>query len=126
MGHEPNNLPPAIDTEVLFRRSMGKIAFAMALLDELEATGNHHVETIQTLAANDDAEATAEAAHSLKGAAAIIGAESLRSLAAEIEAVAETDDLERAASLIEDLRGEMARCLTQIPEIRGPATVQSV
>lgn len=107
--------PPAIDVEVLLNHSMGNVEFAMALLTELETSGLQYVEKIESSAASGDAGATGEAAHSLKGAAAIIGAESLRSLAARIEAVGESQDLAGVLPVIEELHREMARCLAQIP-----------
>jgi HPt (histidine-containing phosphotransfer) domain-containing protein len=115
------NATAAIDTEVLFTRCMGKVSLALVLLRELEASGMKQVERIdQHVAAADCAEA-AMAAHALRGAASIIGAESLRSLAAEIEAVGNAGDLESIPSLVNDLREQMRACLAQIPLIREQA-----
>ena len=69
---------PPIDSEVLFSRCMGNVSFAFTLLSELDANGKQQVDAIVRYVANDEPHAAAEVAHSLKGAAAIIGAEPLR------------------------------------------------
>ncbi|HUG68023.1 MAG TPA: Hpt domain-containing protein [Pirellulaceae bacterium] len=106
-----------IDTEALLKRCMGKVSFALMLLRELEASGMKHVERIDQHVAVADCAGAAMAAHALKGAASIIGAESLRSLAAEIEAVGNAGDLESIPALVNDLREQMRACLVQIPLI---------
>jgi HPt (histidine-containing phosphotransfer) domain-containing protein len=108
----------AINSDVLFKNCMGSVSFALTLLAELEASGIAQIETITKNAAAADWAATAEAAHSLKGAAGIIGAEPLQSLAAKIESTGKTADIESIAPLVEGLRQEMERCLVQIPVIR--------
>ena len=109
---------PSIDSKVLFSRCMGNVSFAFALLDELEANGMQQVESILIHAASDEPHAAAEAAHSLKGAAAIIGAEPLRGKAAEIEAAGHADETSQLLELVQDLRYEMDRCLTYLPILR--------
>jgi len=98
---------------------MGNVSFALALLEELEASGKQHVEAIVLHATSDEPHAVAEAAHSLKGAAAIIGAEPLRGKAAEIEAASHDGENSLLLDLVHDLRGEMDRCLTYIPILRS-------
>ena len=80
------NAAPPIDTQVLFSHCMGNVSFAFTLLNELEAIGKQQVDAIVLHAVSNEPYAVADAAHSLKGAAAIIGAERLREKAAEIEA----------------------------------------
>lgn len=108
----------AINLEMLFTNCMGSAPFALALLEELEASGMEHVRTIAKYALAEDCAATAEAAHSLKGAAGIIGAESLQSVAAAIESAGRSDDIDSVTQLVEVIRQEMERCLAQIPCIR--------
>lgn len=111
----------AIDTEVLLKRCMGKVSFALMLLRELEASGMKQVERIDQHVAAADCAGAAMAAHALKGAASIIGAESLRSVAAEIEAVGNAGEFESIPSLVNNLREQMRACLVQIPLIREQA-----
>ena len=109
---------PPIDSEVLSSHCMGNVSFALALLGELETSGKQHVDAIVLHATSDEPHAAAEAAHSLKGAAAIIGAEPLREKAAEIEAAGHDGETSLLFDMVHDLRGEMDRCLTYIPILR--------
>ena len=110
---------PPIDTEVLFSRCMGNVSFALTLLGELEANGKQQVDAIVRHIADNEPHAAAEAAHSMKGAAAIIGAEPLRGKAAEIEAGARDGDTSLLLDIVHDLRSEMDRCLAYIPTLRA-------
>lgn len=115
---EPNSLSAAIDTEAILNRCMGKRSFALLLLDEFRATAPQQERELTDSVASGDCIAVAEAAHALKGAAAIVAAEPLRMLALEVETAATNGDLEQVASLLDAMRYELARCLQQIPEIR--------
>lgn len=108
----------AINSEVLFSNCMGSASFALTLLEELESSGRRSVEAIAEHAAAANYAATAQAAHSIKGAAGIIGAEPLRSLAAKIELAGAAADVGSITRYIDDIRQEMERCLAQIPAIR--------
>ena len=116
--------PPPVDTEVLLSHCMGNISFALALLGELEANGKQQVDAIALHVAAGDPEAVAEAAHSLKGGAAIIGAEPLRELAAEVEAAGRAGEPSLLLDMVQDLRDEMDRCLTFIPILRAKAVAK--
>ncbi len=110
---------PPIDAEVLFARCMGNVSFALSLLGELEANGKQQVDAIVQQAADGQPRAAAEAAHSLKGAAAIIGAEPLRAKAAEIEAAGRDGEASLLAEMVHDVRSEMDRCLAYVPTLRA-------
>jgi Amt family ammonium transporter len=112
---------PPINTEVLLARCMGNVSFALVLLSELEANGRKQVEVIMEHAAKNEWEAAAEAAHSLKGAAAILGAEPLRAAAAEIEATARCGEVSRLTDIVHDMSSEMDRCMAYIPILRTAA-----
>lgn len=114
---------PAINAEALLENCLGSMAFALSLLAELELSGSQYVNLISKHANSSNWKATSESAHTLKGAAGIIGAESLRSLATQIEVAVEVGDVERIASLVNTLGEEMERCLAQIPTIRLQARV---
>ena len=117
---------PAIDTDALLTRCMGNMTFALSLLSELEANGMVYVETIAQHVASQKCAAAADAAHSLKGAAGILGAEPLRLLAAQIESAGHSNAMESITLLVEDLRQEMEKCLLQIPTIRSAPARQSI
>ena len=125
-GQQNSDLVPAIDTDALLSRCMGNMAFALSLLCELETNGMAYVETIAQHVAAKKCEAAADAAHSLKGAAGILGAEPLRFLAAEIESAGHLNAMERIPRLVEELRKAMEECLLQIPNIRLAPTRQTI
>lgn len=108
----------AINSDVLFKNCIGSVAFALSLLEELETSGMMHIDAMTRHADAADCGAIAEVAHSLKGAAGIIGAEPLQRLADEIEMAGKTGDLESLAQLVIGIRQEMGRCIVQIPVIR--------
>ena len=109
---------PPIDTAILFSRCMGNVSFSLSLLAELEATGNQLVDGIVLRATSDEFGEVAETAHSLKGAAAILGAERLRWIAEEIETASRGEVDPHLPQLIQELRSEMSRCLAYIPMVR--------
>ncbi len=104
---------------------MGNIAFAISLLDELAKTGEQRVEEIARHATANNSAAAAAVAHSLKGAAGIVTAGALQSLAAEIELAAKAGDLDKIMSQIEELRREMRQCLDYIPALRPKSPPES-
>lgn len=107
----------AIDTEVLDKRCMGNASFAQMLLSEMLADGNRQVDAIVQQLETGDLLAAAEAAHALKGAAGIIGANMLREKAALLEMAGREEQLEIALETLGDLRNEMDRCLTRITQL---------
>ncbi len=114
-------LPPPIGVEALFKRCLGNAPFAHLLLAEFEATGKRRVDEILALAVDEELLGAAQAAHSLKGAAATIGAEATRRLAAEIETAGRAGQSRRVLDLARELRCEMDRCLAFIPTIPNVA-----
>jgi len=108
-----------IDVNMLLARCMGNAAFADSLLDELEASGPGLVDNISRHASAGEVEAAADTAHALKGAAAIMAAEPVRSIAEGIETAGFAGDIENVASLIEGLQAEMQSCLNAIPGVRA-------
>jgi len=108
-----------VDTQSLLARCLGNLSFALSLLSELEATGAERVEEIARFAARAQFAAAADAAHALKGAVAIVGAEPLRQLAAQIEAAGRAGAGEQLGKLVQQLGDEMQRCLEFIPAFRA-------
>ena len=90
----------------------------MALLSELQSSARHQVAQIGCHLAKGQAHAAAEVAHSLKGAAAIVGALPLSRLAAEVEAAGHAGDLAKVQILSAKLSNELARCLAEIDQLK--------
>jgi len=110
--------PTPIDAESLLARCFGNLEFAESLLSELESTGQERVEEIRRSATKRNADATADAAHALKGAAGILCAESVQELAAKIEQAGRTSDTENTDIVLDALAAEMKRCLDYMPQLR--------
>jgi len=107
-----------IDAKSLFKRCFGSLELASSLLDELESTGHERVEEIRQKAKQQDADAIALAAHSLKGATGVLCASTLQQLSAEIEQAGHAFNLEGIETLIHDISNEMKRCLDNLPQLR--------
>lgn len=97
---------------------MGNVDFALSLVEELEMTLDSRVGDICDSADREDLAGTAEAAHTLKGAAGILYAYSIKELAAEIESAARSSETERLADKVRDLKTEMRKCLDFLPSLR--------
>jgi HPt (histidine-containing phosphotransfer) domain-containing protein len=67
-----------------------------------------------------DASSLHQASHALKGASANIGARRMADLAQQLQALGETDSVEGAGLLIEELEEEFARVTRQITAELGP------
>lgn len=103
-----------IDVGVLVTRCLGDLSFLRLIVKEFEVTGQVQVRKIVQHAQCGDAKAAAEAAHRLRGAASIIGAEGLSTITVQVEAHA--GDVDGALlRLTHDLQTEMDRCLAYIP-----------
>jgi len=118
-GHE--TMTPPLDVPALLERCMGSIELLEALLAELQASGEEQVNGIAAFHVQQDCQQTADAAHALKGAAGILGAEAVRQLAATVEATGRTGTLEGIDAVIAELRWEVNRCLSFIPTARKQA-----
>lgn len=106
---------PPINLDLLLKRCLGDLEFMDTLLCELESTGESRVAEIAKHVEETDCHQTAEAAHALKGTAAVLGAESVHRLAANIEDLCRTGKLEGVSEMLVSLQDEMVRCLRFIP-----------
>lgn len=116
-----DGLTPPLDVPSLLDRCMGSVELLDSLLTELESSGSEQVDGIAEFLTQQDCQQTADAAHALKGAAGILGAESIRDLAASLEKSGRSGTLEGLDAAIVDLKFEMNRCLKFIPTARQKA-----
>jgi Amt family ammonium transporter len=116
---------PPIDYDELMERCMGNAEFAASLLDELKTSGLGHMKELTQHIEAGAAQEAGATAHALKGAAGILGAKTLRALAAEIEMAGKANDVQRAASMLSDIQVELHRCLDYLPEIKARLTKDS-
>jgi len=109
-------LSDPVDFDEAIKICHGDHAF---FLEVLEAFQNQSVTDLTHLAealSAKDAAGVARAAHSLKGAAGYLRAETLRKRALEVEQFGKAEALEEAASAIEDLQHEVQRCIGYVRE----------
>ncbi|MDA1053371.1 MAG: ATP-binding protein [Planctomycetota bacterium] len=108
----------AINHEALVARCMGKLDFVQELLADFEADLPKRIKEVSRFITEGDAEGTGNAAHSLKGAAGIVGAEAIRRVTAAIEAAGKSGLLEDVPALLDDLNAETKRFFDALPGIR--------
>ncbi len=118
----------SVDSRTLLERCMGNVEFARVLLDEFAASSQQKALEIARLAAHHRWADLTELAHSLKGAAAIVGAEAVRLRALSVEQAGKAGRLSSLTHLVEELYEEVQRCLKDIPTLRseldsGPTTL---
>jgi PAS domain S-box-containing protein len=95
--------------ESLLRRLMGDRQLASAIIKGFLDDCPVQLENLSKLTSGGDATAARLHAHALKGAAATVGAEGLRSIAAEIEDVASVGNLNRCNDLLHHAAKEFER-----------------
>jgi HPt (histidine-containing phosphotransfer) domain-containing protein len=106
-----------IDAEALLKRCLNKQTLVNKVLDKFSTQAEVQFDQIAGSLARTDAEATARAAHSLKGSAAYLAAEPLRAVAARIEELARENQLDAVQEQLDELRSQLNRCMELIPEL---------
>lgn len=101
--------PPAFDPESVARRLMGDETLARHICDSVVADLPRHIGELRCSIEARDASAIEHTAHSIKGAALNIGAESLQSLALELEQAGRDKDPDRARARLPALEAELDR-----------------
>lgn len=129
LGSSADMSNPPICGRTLLDQCMGSESLALMLLTELESSVQDTVQSIVHSIREKDLTKAQEAAHSLKGAAGIIGAESLREIAANLESAGKEGQILAMEEWSERLQIEMQRCLEYIPQLRqgiAPSTKAEV
>jgi Amt family ammonium transporter len=115
---ERAGMPPdgsgAVDGDALRKRLDGDGELVRQVLSKFHEVATVDVEMLQKSVAAADAEQIAHFAHRFKGAAGYIAADSLRELAADLEATARASDLSGAEAMLRAFRGELDQCLEYI------------
>ncbi len=116
-AQDPEGPLPPINAERLLGRCLGDINFMKTMLAELASTGPSRVADIVECAERKDCVQTANAAHALKGAAAVLGADPILQLTTKIEGIGRGGSLEGVQELLLELQSEMDRCVRFIPSV---------
>jgi len=109
--------PAPFDLAALLQRSMGQRGFVERVLTKFETKAREDLESIEQGVQAGDAERIAFLAHGLKGAAANLSAEALRDVAAKMERVSRSGDLEGLKEDLRTLRKELRRCLDHMAKM---------
>ena len=107
---------PPINFDELLERCMGNLDLVARVLEKFEGSALDQLQDIVDAVKTGDSDQTASAAHCLKGVAANLSAESVRSLALELEMLGRAGDIAHAKDHLEALECEMQRLLAYIPE----------
>ncbi len=98
---------PAVDLAHFQSISGGDPEFQRELIEVFLEQAEKNLRDLEAALARGDAPAVALLAHTLKGAAANLGANGVRAAAFELERIGQSGALETGASLLEALRGEI-------------------
>jgi len=115
-----------IDIEMLVHRCRGRRDFAEKVLSKFRAQSVEILEAIVRGLEQKDGELTTRNAHSLKGMAATVSAESLRQAAADAEAKARSGDWDAVQGQLDEVRRQLDSCLAFIPETLDTAAERGV
>lgn len=102
----------------LLQRCMGDLEFVTGMLDSFAAEIPECLVNLRHALTDGDADAARRFAHSVKGAAGMITAETVQSIAAEIEWLSREGELAQARTHLRVLREEVEHCLTFIESDR--------
>lgn len=108
--HARNSGEGPIDVAALLGRCLNDASFVAATLSSFVSTVPKHIEELIAALQKADSETAVREAHSIKGAAGMITAETVRAIAAEIEALGKVDQLQDAIDRLDDLRAEFEVC----------------
>jgi ammonium transporter, Amt family len=119
------DLQPTFNIDELMERCGNDPATLRLVLDRFQQHAREDLDRMQQAINARDAAQLQLAAHSLKGAAGLLSAESVRRIAADLETIAEQSRLEDAPGSLEQLRRELQRCLADIPAILQRAAART-
>ncbi len=110
--------PPPFDGEALLARCMNDAGFVTTILTKFESDAASLLEQVDQTMSGGDHEMISRVAHTIKGSAASMSAEALRSIAAELETLAKVADVEGAQRAADELRRQLTRCIEFVPTMR--------
>lgn len=108
-----------LDMAGALARCMGEPRILAMTLDAFLRDVPSRARSLAKLVAEERLEEVERTAHAIRGAAGLLGAESLARSAFETEAASRTRDLARIERSIDSLRTEVARCVRFVVALRG-------
>ncbi len=113
---EANGASP-FHLESLLHRCLGDATFCAMILQKFANRSGDLLSRLARTAESGNAAEIALQAHTLKGVAANLSAEDLRSRSAELERLANGGDLQQIAPVLAQVQAEAKRCLQAVPEL---------
>jgi len=122
--HHPELLPEILDREWLMERYFGDNDFIAEVMSTCLEETPKLIDSLKQTLENHDAEQSRRQAHAIKGTAADIGANTLRQTALEIEKAGAEGNLEKAASLFNQLEQHWEKLSTILQHLSQPSSIQ--
>jgi signal transduction histidine kinase/CheY-like chemotaxis protein len=110
------------DVESLIDRCSGNPALALSILEKFEKQTGAALAEIEQSISSGDMDQAAKLSHALKGSAGMVGADPIRSVAAELEKLARTSAIESIGQTLASLRHVVQLCSSDLPAIRNALT----
>jgi ammonium transporter, Amt family len=114
-----------IDVAALLDRCVGDAEFVQLMLEKFRSTSVTMLNTISQAVDAGDAKQMGWYAHNIKGAAANLSAESVRSIAGRLEELGHRGEMEQAEEILSELKREMERCVAYIPTVNAQMQKES-
>jgi HPt (histidine-containing phosphotransfer) domain-containing protein len=111
--------PVVFDREGMLGRVMNDTDLARLVVQSFVEDAPHQIEELRRFLEASDARAAERQAHTLKGAAAVVGGEALRAVAFEMEKNAKSGDLESATACLDDLSRQFLQLKDALTEQLG-------
>jgi CheY-like chemotaxis protein len=107
----------AFHLDSLLHRCLGDAAFCSVILQKFADRSADQLAAISRAIESNNTTELALHAHTLKGVAANLSVDEVRSCAAELERIGRTGELALAPQIFEQLKAEIHRCLRELPQI---------
>nr|ADY60858.1 multi-sensor hybrid histidine kinase [Rubinisphaera brasiliensis DSM 5305] len=107
---EPASEVTPVDLQVVLRQCQNDLEFARSIAVMFRETCDQRLAAIETATEAENWDDVIESAHAIKGTAGQIGAESLHTMLKELEAAANSRDVELVRTRLEQARNEANTC----------------
>jgi CheY-like chemotaxis protein/HPt (histidine-containing phosphotransfer) domain-containing protein len=118
----PEADPPVFDMEGVLERLMGDQDLAWAVIDGFLVDNRSQMQELQSFLSNRDVDGSRRQAHSIKGAAATVGAERLRTTAFAMEQAAQAGDLRTVETAMGELEANFVDFESAVKAFRATHT----
>jgi len=108
--------PPVLDRAGLLRRLGGDLKLISEVLLAFRTDAPLHIATLQRAQDHNDASTIRRIGHTLKGAAASVGAEAIRAVAFQVERAGSDAELHRIPKLLTRLKIELSHLIRELAE----------